>query len=205
MKKTKSVYLTIKHVFDDILRGEFVRDGFDGFVEHMRTNPDIFEVLDMELNSAFIEYFSEQNYPSYDAEQLSHDTLNGENLIKSRSKEYRGLVNDVFSWLEINTRYFESNFVSAVCDYTYSSAHRLEKSAKVAVVLGQISTNAPYIPISQLAKMFIHTRPEGYFKDIDLSDKKLAQLQSILGDRLLKENSHNLTITGRLFANDLSL
>lgn len=205
MGKSKSTYLTIKHVLDDILSGEFIRDGFEGFVEHMRANPDLFEVLDMELNSALLEYANEKNQASYDAEQLSDDTLQGEGLAASKSKEYGGLVKDVFAWLESNTRYFESNFLSALCEHTYHGVHRMDRSEKIAVALGQISARAPYIPVTQLARMFVKTRPDGYFKDIDLGGKKLAKLQSILGDRLLKENSHNLVITGRLFANDLSL
>jgi hypothetical protein len=204
--ENKKDALYIYKLFEDLLHGDLTRAQFDSFVEDMREQPDQLDVLDMEVNSFLVEVYKNRNMDNYDIAQDNDDMFSARGQANSSTPEYQAMAVDIFRWLDANTRNFETNFVSALWEHSYSSVHlKFSKTSKVSTLLADSTMKYPNTETSQLARMFLKSRPEGYFADIGLNHKNLARLGEIIGDRLLQENAHNLIVRGKIFSNDLSL
>lgn len=204
--KYKNDAVSIRSIFVDLLRGQMDRERFDGFVEDMRAQPEQLDVLDMELNDVFVEVRLDRNLDNYDPEQENDEIFSDSGLINSKTPDYQALAVDIFRWLDANTRNFESSFISAMWDYSYSTVHlKFKKEMKIDSLLGNSTMKYPNTESSQLCRMFLKSRPEGYFSDINIDHKEMARLGEIIGERLLNENKHNLVVLGKIFGNDLSL
>jgi hypothetical protein len=204
--ENKKDALYIHKILEDLVHGDLTKVQFDGFVEDMREQPDQLDVLDMEVNSFLAVCYKNRNLDNYDIEQDNDENFNARGLSNSKTPEYQALAVYIFRWLDANTRNFETNFVSALWEHSYSSVHlKFSKTTKVSTLLADSTMKYPNTETSQLARMFLKSRPEGYFADIGLNHKNLARLGEIIGDRLLQENSHNLIVRGKIFSNDLSL
>jgi hypothetical protein len=198
--------LSLPDLFKKLVYGQLTREQFEGFVQSMRERPDRLEVLDMELNDYLAEEATDREEENYDFAQQSKDTIDGDDLKHSKTQAYQALAVDVFRWFDANTRHFESNFISALWQQPYISVHLDDKAGKISFILGNEEImKYPNEGSSQLARIFLKSRPDGYFAGIGLGHQDLAKLGQILGERLMKENVDNLPVLGKLFANDLSL
>lgn len=188
--------LSLRDLFKTLVYGRLTRQQFDGFVKGMRERPDHLEVLDMQLNVYLTQQAKDREDDNYDFAQQSKDTISGDDLKRSKTPAYQALAVDIFRWFDANTRHFESNFVSALWGYDFIDVHLDfgKEDRMVCILENEEVMKYPNDQSSQLSRIFLKSRPEGYFAGLDLDHQILACISDIIGERLMKENVDNLVV-----------
>lgn len=193
-------------VFIHLIGGTLTPEMFDRFVESMRQNPAYMDIIELDLQRIFNDADLEEDATMADYEERNREYIDESGLEMIKTQAYQAFSLEVLRWFEVNTRQFEVNFVAGI------------KRLPATVVLGNMTRNEqlldltefplktmPNLPTCRLISMFLQSRPEGYFKDVDLDYHRVVRLKHVLGDRLLAESKKNLPMAGHIFAQELGV
>lgn len=197
---------TVQMVFSFLSRGYLTRDFFDGFVEGMRKNPVLMDVIEIDLHRIFLDANLQEDAEPSEYEERNKEFIDESCMDVIKTPEYQQLSQDVFHWFEVNTRQFEANFVAGIsrldCTVILGA---MSKQERLVELVGFPLDALPNLPTCRFISIFLQSRPEGYFQDAELDYKQTARLKAAIGDRVVDECKRNLSMVGHAFSMDIGV
>lgn len=203
MSEVRNASLTevLNHMTSGVLTQEF----FQEFVECMRSRPDVMEFIDVDAYHHFSNLNLHEDAEEHDYIELNRESIDPNNIVIANSAYYRNLENSVIHWLDQNTKNLEVVLIAGLNKASCALINDQTRSERVSSILSSVTLDLPNLPACRIAKAFLRSRPEGYFKDIVIDHSETSELNEVLGGRLLREVSGNPVMIGNVFSIDVGV
>jgi len=203
MREIEKASLT--EVLNYMASGMLTQEFFQKFVNYMRARPDIMEFIDVDAYHHFMQLNLPEDAEEHDYIELNRESIAPGDIVVANSINYQNLENSVIHWLEQNAKNLEVVVIAGLKGLSCAFITDQTRSERVVSLLESITLDLPNLPACRIAKAFLRSRPEGYFKDISINHCQTSQLNEVLGDRLLREIRCNSLMVGNVFSIDVGI